>query len=145
MEQNQNRNFYRHTFNSIFLLTWHSSVFQIIFWNSTTWWIAKCRLRNSLDAWYYIVICATFCASFSSKLKATNVFAKHILKLKARDQSDQAMKMLFCQVIIKNYMWSILCKFLIKGRGGAKAKDTRPFADFSSCPCCNEQDIYWCK
>ena len=38
----------------------------------------------------YIVICATLCVSFSSKLKATNVFPKHVLKLKARDQSIQA-------------------------------------------------------
>ena len=126
MEQNKNWNFYRHIFNSIFLLTWHSSVFQIIIWNWNTWSTAKCKLRNSFDMWYYLVICTTFCASFSSKSKAkskaTNVFAKHILKLKARDQSNQAMKM-FYRVIIKNYMWFILCKFLIKGCG-AKAKDT---------------------
>ena len=29
-EQNQNRDFHRHVFNAIFLLTRHSSVFQII-------------------------------------------------------------------------------------------------------------------
>ena len=37
---------------------------------------------------YYIVTCATPCVSFSSK--AINVFPKHILKSKARDQSIQA-------------------------------------------------------
>ena len=29
-EQNQNRNFHRHVFNAIFLLTRNSSVFQVI-------------------------------------------------------------------------------------------------------------------
>ena len=43
-----------------------------------------------------IVICATLCVNFSSKLKATNVFPKHILKLKARDKLFQARKTLFC-------------------------------------------------
>ena len=73
MEQNQNRNFYRYIFNSIFLLTRHSSVFQIMFWNWNTWSTAKCRIKNSFDTWCYLVICATFCARFSSKSKATNV------------------------------------------------------------------------
>ena len=54
------------------------------------------------------------CVSFSSKLKATNVFPKHILKLKACDQSIQAIKKLFCHVIVKNYFCSVSCKFLIK-------------------------------
>ena len=34
------------------------------------------------------------CVSFSSKLKAINVFPKHILKSKARDQSIQESKKL---------------------------------------------------
>ena len=37
---------------------------------------------------------ATLCASFSSKLEAINVFPKHILKSKARDQSIQESKKL---------------------------------------------------
>ena len=56
-----------------------------------------------LDKGYYRVICATFCVNISSKSKATNVFSKHILKLKARDQSIQARKKLFCHVIVKNW------------------------------------------
>ena len=40
--------------------------------------------------------CATLCVSFSSKSKVTNVFPKHSLKSKARDQSIQARKKLFC-------------------------------------------------
>ena len=56
-----------------------------------------------------------FCGSFSSKSKATNIFPKkHFRKLKARDQSKQARKKLFCHVIINNYLCNIFCKFLIK-------------------------------
>ena len=54
------------------------------------------------------------CVSFSSKSKATNVFLTHILKSKARDQSFQASKKLFCHVIVKNYLRNVSCKFLIK-------------------------------
>ena len=144
MEQNQSPNFYRHIFNTIFLLIRHSSVFQIIFWNWNTWSTVKCRLRNSFDTWYYIGTCATFCASFSSKSKATNIFGKHILKLKARDQSNQAMKLLLCHVIIKNYMWYFCVSFWSKDVAARKQR-THALADFSPCPCCNEQDIYWCK
>ena len=54
------------------------------------------------------------CVSFSSKSKATNVFPKHILKSKARDQSIEARKILFCHVIVKNYLCNVLCAFLIK-------------------------------
>ena len=78
------------------------------------WWTAKCRERKSFDTRYYIVLCATLCVSFSSKLKATNVFPKHILKSKPRDQSIQARKKLFCHVIVKNYLCDVSWKFLIK-------------------------------
>ena len=44
----------------------------------------------------------------------TNVFPKNILKSKARDQSIQARKTLFCHVIVKNYLCNVLCKFFIK-------------------------------
>ena len=61
------------------------------------------------------------CESFSSKSKATNVspkhtnvFSKHILKSKARDQLIQARKKLSCHVIVNNYLCNVLCKFLIK-------------------------------
>ena len=65
------------------------------------------------------------CVSFSSKSKAANVFPKHILKLKAHDQSIQARKKLFCCVTVKNYLCNILGKFLIKmeAHGGAKSKN----------------------
>ena len=95
------------------MLTRHSSVFQIITWN----WkqpTSKCSGRKSFDTWYYIVICATLCVSFSSKSKAINVFPKYILKSKARDQSIQASKKLFCHVIVKNYLCNVSWKFLIK-------------------------------
>ena len=56
---------------------------------------------------YYTVTYATLCVSFSSKSKAINIFPKHILKSKARDQSTQAMKKLFCHVIVKNYLCNV--------------------------------------
>ena len=59
-------------------------------------------------------IFATLCVSFSWKLKATNVFPKHILKSKARDQSIQARKKLLCHGIVKQYLRNVSCKFLIK-------------------------------
>ena len=80
----------------------------------STWPTAKCRGRKSFDTWYYIVTCATLCVSFSSKSKAINVFPKHILKSKARDQSNQARKKLICHVIVKNYLSNVSWKFLIK-------------------------------
>ena len=63
--------------------------------------------KESLLAWYYIVICAMHCVSFSSK--SINVFSKQILKLKARNSSK---KIVFSRV--KNYFCNIVCKFLVK-------------------------------
>ena len=82
--------------------------------SDSPWATAKCKGRKSFGTWYYIVTCATLCVSFSSKPKAINVFPKHILKLKARDQSIQARKKLFCHVIVKNYLGNVSRKFLIK-------------------------------
>ena len=75
-----------------------------------------------------IVTCATLCVSFSSKSKATNVFPKHILKSKARDQSVQARKKLFCHVILKNYLRNVLCKCLIniESRWRCEIREQRP-------------------
>ena len=67
----------------------------------STWPTAKCRGRKSFDTWYYIVTCATLYVSFSSKSKAINVFPKHIVKSKARYQSNQARKKLFEQPFVK--------------------------------------------
>ena len=78
----------------------------------STWPTAKCRGRKSFDTRYYIVTCATLCVNFSSKSKAINVCPKHVLKLKACDQSIQARKKLFCYVTIKNNLCNI--SFLIK-------------------------------
>ena len=113
-EQNQDVNFYRQVFNSIFLLTQHSSLIQNIFWNWKHLMNRKCRLRKSFDRWYYIVICATLRVSFSSKSQATNIFPKYILKSKARDKSIQARKKLQCHGKVKNHLCNVLCKFLIK-------------------------------
>ena len=61
-----------------------------------------------------MVICAMLCVCFSSKSKGINVFPKYILKSKAHDQPIHARKKLFCNAIVKNYLCSVLCKFLIK-------------------------------
>ena len=58
--------------------------------------------KNVFDTWYYIVTRATLDVSFSSKSKAANVFPKYFLKSKARDQSFQARKKLFCHVTVKH-------------------------------------------
>ena len=61
----------------------------------STWSTVKCRWRKSFGIWYYIVICAMLCVSFSPKSKASYVFPKHILKLTAHDQSIQARNCFF--------------------------------------------------
>ena len=71
---------------------------------SSTWPTATCRGKKSFE----------LCVSFLSKSKAINVFPKHILKSKARDQSIQAKKKLFCHVIVRNYLCNLSWKFLIK-------------------------------
>ena len=96
------------------MLARHSSIFQIITWNWKHLTNRKVQGKNVFDKWYYIVTCATLGVSFSSKSKATNVFPKHILKSKARDQSFHARKKLFCHVTVKNYLRNVSCKFLIK-------------------------------
>ena len=78
------------------------------------WSTSKCRRWKSFHTWYYIVLWATTCLRFSSKSKTTNVFPKHILKSKVRDQWIQARKKGFCHVTVKNYLCNVSCKFLIK-------------------------------
>ena len=78
--------------------------------NESLWPTAECRERKSFDMWYYTVTCATLCVRFSSRSKAINVFPKHILKSKARDQSIHARKKLFCHVIANNYLSNVLFK-----------------------------------
>ena len=98
VKQNQNRNFH-HVFNTIFLFTLHSSVFQIIPWN----WK---HLTN------YIVTCAILCVIFLLKSKAINIFQKY-----SEIESTWPInlrKKLFSHMIIKNYLCNILWKFLIK-------------------------------
>ena len=127
--QNQNWDFHRHVSNAIFLLTRHSSVFQIIPWNWKHLTNRKVqRGRKSFDTWCYIVTCAMLCVSFSSKSKAINVFPKHILESKAHEQSIQASKKLFYHVIVRNYLCNVSWQFLVKSkaRGGAKSKNRHP-------------------
>ena len=88
---------------------------QIIPWN----WehLINRKVQEKKFFWHvilHIVTCATLCVSFLSKSEAINVFPKHILKSKARDQSIQESKKLFCHVIIKNYLCNVSWKFLIK-------------------------------
>ena len=78
--------------------------------------------KSKLSTRYANVWEAAISSSFWSKLKETNVFLKHILKAKARDQSIQANKKLFCQVIEKNFLCKFLCKLLIKIKSTWKNK-----------------------
>ena len=57
----------------------------------------------------FVVVITKFYVSFPSKLKATIVFPKLILKLKASDQSKQARKKLFCHVIIYMIICATFC------------------------------------
>ena len=70
-------------------------------------------MEEKKDFWHLTLnsYLATFCASFSSKSKATNVFPKYILKEKAQDQSKKARKKLFCCVIRKHCWCNVLYKF----------------------------------
>ena len=92
-------------------------MFPFFKWNpkiESAWPLTECRGKKSFETWYYIVTCATLCASFSTKSKAINVFPKHILKSKACDQSIQTTKRLFCHVIVRNYLCNVSLNFLIK-------------------------------
>ena len=80
----------------------------------STWPNAKSIGRKSFDSRYYIITCVTRCVSFSSKSRAINHFPKQILKPKARDQSIQARKKLFCHMIVNNNLCNVSWKFLIK-------------------------------
>ena len=99
----------------LFLLTLHSSVFQIISWNWKQLINHKVQAKKKvfwhmiLHSYLYKALC-----KFSLKSKATNVFPKHILKSKARDKSIQERKKLFCHVIVKNYLFNVLCNLLMK-------------------------------
>ena len=94
----------------------------------STWPTAKCRKRKSFSTWYYILTYATLPVSFSSNLKAINVFSKHILKSKSRDQSIQPRKKLFCPVIVKIICATFRESFWSKSKasGGAKSKNKHP-------------------
>ena len=88
-------------------------VFQIIPWD----WkhLTNRKVQGKKVFWHVILhTCATLCVSFSSKSQIMNVVPKHILKPKARDQSNQARKKLICHVIVKNYLSNVSWKFLIK-------------------------------
>ena len=60
------------------------------------------------------------------------MFPKHILNSKARDQSIQARKKLFCRVVLKNYCATFCVRFCSKSKAGlgAKSKNTHP-TDFN--------------
>ena len=66
---------------------------------------------------WHVIVHSYLCnvsVSFSSKSIAINVFPKHILKSKARDQSNQGKKKSICHAIVKNYLCNVSRKFLIK-------------------------------
>ena len=98
------------------MLTQHSSIFQIISWNLIWKSLINHKVYAQKVFWHVILhnhLCSTL-YMFFIKLKVTNVFPKHILKLKAHDQSSQPRKKLFCWLIVNDYFCNNLCKFLIK-------------------------------
>ena len=69
------------------------SVFQIRNWKHLT----NRKVQEKKAFWHVISTgtCATLCVRFSSRSKAINIFPKHILKSKVRDQSIHASKKFF--------------------------------------------------
>ena len=118
MEQNQNRDFSRHTFNSIFSLTRHSSVFKSYLEIERTWPTTKCRRRNSFDTWYYIVICATLCVSFSSKC-----FSKSYSEIESTWSINPSKEEIVWSHDSKEFFSNVLRKFLIKIEGTCKREN----------------------
>ena len=53
------------------------------------------------------------------------MFFQNILKSKVCDNSIQARKKLFCQVIVKNYLCNFLCKFFFQNRKHVEVKNQR--------------------
>ena len=99
------------------MFTRHFSVFQIIPWNWKHLTNRKLQVKKffrHVMLHSYLCYALLLVLSFSSKSEAINVFPKHILKLKAHDQSIQVRKKLFCHAIIKNYFCNFSWKFLIK-------------------------------
>ena len=64
-EQNQNRDFHRHIFNAVFLLTRHSSVFQIVPWNRK--YLTNLKVQGKKAFWHVILhsyLCISLCKCF---------------------------------------------------------------------------------
>ena len=97
------------------MLTRLSSVFQVI---SCNWkHLINRKVQVKKVFWCYIVICATLCVCFSSKLKATNVFPKLwklFVFLNENYRKHVFIQFKFCRVIVKYYFCNVSYKFLIK-------------------------------
>ena len=112
MEQNQNRNFYLHIFKEIFLLTWLSSVFQVIFWN----WkhLINCKMQGKKIFWYTILhscLCNILCKLFL-KIES-KCFSETYSEIESMWSVKTNKKEIVCHMKISNYLWNILCQFLI--------------------------------
>ena len=113
-------------YSAIFLIQcfcWHSILpFSKSCWEiESTQSIEKCRWRKSVDTRYYIVgLCDVlrfvqgFVEDFHQNQKQLKFFQKYTLILKVYDQSKQATKKLFCHMMIRNYLYSTFCIFVIK-------------------------------
>ena len=112
VEKNENLDFYRHIFNSIFLLTRHSSVSKSYPETESLESTSKCRGRKSFHTWYYIVFCATICVRFSSKSKTTFFFQNRFWNRKHVSISSTKEKSVLLGVV-KNYLCNVSRKFLI--------------------------------
>ena len=116
MEQNQNRDFSRHIFNSIFSLTRHSSVFQIISWN----WkhLTNHKVQAKKVFWHVMLhsYLRNALCKFLIKMFFQIIFwnRKHVIN---------KSKQLFGHMIVKNFFSNVLRKFLIKIEGTCKRKN----------------------
>ena len=113
MEENQNRDFYRHVFNVIFLLTQHCSVFQIIPFNwmhlanrkvqgKKVFWhaILHSYLRNALCK-FFIKIESNFFSETYSEIESTWPIYSSKEEIVFSHDSTELFVLRFVKVLIK--------------------------------------------
>ena len=113
----QNTNFYCHIFNSAFLLTQHSFVFQII--NRNWKHLVNCKVQAKNAVWHRILHSYLFyslCIRFLTKLKSTNIFSKTYFEMEGTFSINSINKevVLSCDGKYLNTCTMISAKFLIK-------------------------------
>ena len=120
MEQNPIQDFHPHIFNAIFLLTLHSSVFQILPWNwkhLTNWKVhgKKAFWLAILHSYLYDTLC-----KFFTKIESRLMFSQNIF-WNWEHMTSQFKQGRNCFVLFHESFWS-----KSKARGGAKLKNRHP-------------------